>query len=182
VDELEVALDRLIRDAKRRDTIAAVLIATSFFMFGIVALLLLDVIVVPDTIKGSLIMAILLLIWIFMAIGIYFLVSQPLPKTFRIVADSSGVVGVINNRKFTNEKIYVPESSFRNLPPNVAIKANLEVVRPPESEVARFRGVDRELAEALAVASILKAKYLITQKKIGNKVNGVKIVNPNKIL
>jgi len=136
LDEFEVVLEELVKEAKRRDTIAAVLISTSFVLFGFLALILLDVIRLEEFLRGVVAVISLVVIWILMTAGVYILLSMPLPELpLRIVADSKGVLELM--KRNYGGKIYITRQSYRNLPPKVGARMNLEIVDVSDEEVSK---------------------------------------------
>ncbi|MDI3498520.1 hypothetical protein, partial [Archaeoglobus sp.] len=77
MDEFEVVLEELVKEVKRRDTIAAVLISTSFVLFGFLALVLLNVIRLEEFMRGIVAIVSLIAIWVLMTAGVYILLSMP---------------------------------------------------------------------------------------------------------
>lgn len=178
MDELEVTIEELAKEVKRRDTIAAALISTSFVLFGFLALILLDVIRVEEFYKGVLSVAFLILIWILMSMGIYILISMPLPEApIRIFADSKGVMELMK-RKYGG-KVYVTRQTYRNLPPIVGTKMNIEIFDVPAEEAAKYANYGVELAESIAAAKKMRAKVVSDRKM---KVDGVEVIRAEDLL
>jgi predicted nucleic acid-binding protein len=175
MEEIEHTLEELIRKAKRRDTLAAILISSSFLVFGLLALILLDLVNL-GAFKGIIAVTLVVIAWFITMVGIYILISAPYPELpSRVVADSSGVKGLAA-RNYSG-KIYVPRKSYANLPKADALKMNLEVISPDEESSARYAKYGEELAEAIAAAKMLRARYIVSDR--GNrKIEGIKIVKP----
>ncbi|WP_456467894.1 hypothetical protein [Archaeoglobus sp.] len=172
MDELEVALEELVKEVRRRDTIAAILISTAFMLFGFLALVLLDVIRLSEFTKGVVAIVTLIVTWLMMTAGVYILLSMPLPELpTRIVADSKGVMELM--KRNYGGKVYVTRYNYRNLPPKAGAMMSLEVIDVPSSEVAKYLDYGMELAESIAAAKMLKAKVVSNMKK---KVDGVEII------
>ncbi len=172
MDEFEVVLEELVREVKRRDTIAAVLISTSFVLFGFLALILLNVIRLEEFLRGIVAIVSLVIIWVLMTAGVYILLSMPLPELpMRIVADPKGVMELM--KRNYGGKIYITRHSYRNLPPKVGAKMNLEIVDVPEEEAEKYLNHGIELAESIAAAKKLKAKVVSDRKM---KVDGVEVM------
>ncbi len=179
MEELEPIMEELIQKAKKRDTIAAILISSSFLTFGFLAIVLLDVFNLGDM-KTPVVVFLLLTAWFVTMLGIYTLVSVPYPSLpSRVVADSSGVDGLAEASY--DGKLYVPRGSYSKLPKTAALRMNIEVVAPDDEEVAKYRKYGDELAEAIAAAKMVRARYVISEK--GNrKIEGIKIVKPSDFL
>lgn len=177
LDEFEVVLEELVKEAKRRDTIAAVLISTSFVLFGFLALILLDVIRLEEFLRGVVAVISLVVIWILMTAGVYILLSMPLPELpLRIVADSKGVLELM--KRNYGGKIYITRQSYRNLPPKVGARMNLEIVDVSDEEVSKYFNHGVELAESIAAAKKLRAKVVSDRKM---KVDGVEIIRADDL-
>ncbi len=172
MDELEIALEELVKEVKKRDTIAAVLISTAFLLFGFLALVLLDVIKLNEVLKGIVAIVTLIITWLMMTAGVYILLSMPLPEIpSRIVADVDGTMEL--SRRNYGGKVYVTRHNYRKLPPKVGATMNLEIVDVAEEEVKKYMEYGPELAESIAAAKKLRAKVV---SKIKKKVDGVEIV------
>lgn len=172
MDELELALEELVKEVKRRDRIAAVLISTAFLLFGFLALVLLDIIRLSGFLKGIVAVATLIITWLMMTAGVYILLSMPLPEIpTRIVADVDGTIEL--SRKNYGGKVYVTRHNYRKLPPKVGATMNLEIVDVAEDEVKKYLEHGIELAESIAAAKKLRAKVV---SKVKKKVDGVEIV------
>jgi hypothetical protein len=176
MDELEIVLEELVEEVRRKDTIAAVLVSTALFLFGVLTLILLDVLRVDPVIKSVVVVGILIATWFTMSLGIYMLVSTPIPKLpVRIVADVSGIDALMKKR-YAN-KIYVSPETYKKIPPAVSLRMNIEIIDPPEEMVERYRSYGDELANALGAAKVVKAKYVVSEA--GNmKVDGVQVIKP----
>lgn len=177
MDELEVMLEELVKEVKRRDTIAAVLISTAFFLFGLLALILLDVIRLNEFFKGILAIVTLITTWLMLAAGVYILISTPLPELpARIVADSRGVMELA--KRNYGGKVCVTRQNYRNLPPKIGAMMNLEVVDVPYNEVAKYLDHGLELAESIVAAKNMKAKVV---SNVHKKVDGVEIIKAEEL-
>ncbi|WP_290595752.1 MULTISPECIES: hypothetical protein [unclassified Archaeoglobus] len=172
MDELEVTLEELVKEVRKRDTIAALLISTAFMLFGFLALVLLDVIRLSEFIKGMVAIVTLIVTWLMMTAGVYILLSMPLPELpTRIVADSKGVMELM--KRNYGGKVYVTRQNYRNLPPKVGAMMNLEVVDVPSEEVKKYLSHGMELAESIVAAKNLRAKVVSDVKK---KIDGVEVI------
>ncbi len=172
MDELEIALEELVKEVKKRDTIAAVLISTAFLLFGFLALVLLDVIRLSEVLKGIVAIVTLIITWLMMTAGVYILLSMPLPEIpSRIVADVDGTIEL--SRRNYGGKVYVTRHNYRKLPPKVGAMMNLEIVDVSDDEVKKYMEHGVELAESIAAAKKLRAKVV---SKVKKKVDGVDIV------
>ncbi|WP_202318554.1 amastin family protein [Archaeoglobus neptunius] len=172
MDEFEIALEELVREVRRRDTIAAILISTAFVLFGFLALILLDVIRLTEFVKGVVAIVTLIATWAMMAAGVYILLSMPLPEMpLRIVADSKGAVELM--KKNYGGKVYVTRQNYRKLPPKAGAMMNLEIVDVPSKEVEKYLDHGIEMAESIAAAKILRAKVVSDRK---GKIDGVEVV------
>ncbi|MBO8179301.1 MAG: hypothetical protein H0Z19_02280 [Archaeoglobus sp.] len=177
MDEFEVVLEELIKEVRRRDTVAALLISTSFVLFGFLALVLLNVIRLEEFVRGIFAIVSLVVIWILMTAGVYILLSMPLPELpLRIVADSKGVLEL--NKRNYGGKVYVTRESYRKLPPKVGLKMNLEVIEVPEEDIAKYLDYGVELAECITAAKKLKAKVVSDRKM---KVDGVEVLTSDDL-
>lgn len=177
MDEFEVVLEELVKEVKKRDTIAAILISTSFVLFGFLALVILNVIRLEEFLRGIVAVVSLVVIWVLMTAGVYILLSMPLPEMpLRIVADSKGVMELI--KRNYGGKVYVTRESYRKLPPKVGLKMNLEIVDVPEEEVAKYMNYGVELAESIAAAKKLRAKVVSDRR---TKVDGVEVIRADDL-
>jgi|Deesub1362B_J571_1020462.scaffolds.fasta_scaffold00051_22 hypothetical protein len=177
MDEIEIALEDLVRESKKRDTIAAVLISTALFLFGVLTLILLEIIVVEPIIRGIIIVGILIVTWSAMSVGIYMLVSTPIPSPpAKVVADLGGLNG-LNSRRYPG-KVYISPSTFRKIKPSVSLRMNIEIVEVPPEFKAEFEKYG-DLAEEVAIAKLIRARYIVSDRKKGS-VNGVKVVSPSE--
>jgi predicted nucleic acid-binding protein len=187
MDGVETALEEIVKSVKRKDIIATILIATALFLFGMIALTLLDIVKVPQVGKGPVVVGILVAIWIMSAGGMYLMVTHPMPELyFKLAADLSGILWLSRTGLLSHEVVYISESTFKKIPPRVGVRMKLEVVRVPKVLVEelknRYEVNDEELAEAMATASYIKAKYLVTERKHINKLGSVKIVKPDEFV
>ncbi len=172
MDELEMALEELVKEVRRRDTIAAVLISTAFMLFGFLALVLLDVIRLSDVIKGIVAILTLITTWLMMTAGVYILLSMPLPEIpTRIVADVDGVLEL--SKRNYGGKVYVTRHNYRKISPKIGAMMNLEIVDVDDEDVGKYLEHGIELAESIAAAKKLKAKVI---SKVKKKVDGVEIL------
>ncbi len=177
MDEFEVVLEELVKEVKKRDTIAAILISTSFVLFGFLALVIQNVIRLEEFLRGIVAVVSLVVIWVLMTAGVYILLSMPLPEMpLRIVADSKGVMELI--KRNYGGKVYVTRESYRKLPPKVGLKMNLEIVDVPEEEVAKYMNYGVELAESIAAAKKLRAKVVSDRR---TKVDGVEVIRADDL-
>ena len=170
MDELEIALEELVREVRRKDTIAAVLISTAFVLFGFLALLL-DVIRLDEFLKGIIAIVMLVVTWLMMSVGVYILLSLPLPELPpRIVADSKGVVELM--KRNYGGKVYVTRYNYRNLPPKAGAMMEIEIVDVPDDEISKYLNHGIGLAESIVAAKMLRAKVISDTKK---KIDGVQV-------
>ncbi|MEM3478115.1 MAG: hypothetical protein QXR50_03355 [Archaeoglobaceae archaeon] len=176
MDELEAMMEEFVKKVRFRDTISAILVSTAFVFFGILLLIVLDVIIVPLSIRGYVAIALLILTWVLMSIGVYLLITIPLPRRFKIVADSNGVVKLLE--KGYSGKVFVSRETYRRLPPKVGLRLNLEILDADERELEKYRKQGEELAHALAIAKKLKAKIVSSRK---GKVGGVEIITADEL-
>ncbi len=177
MDEFEVVLEELVKEVKKRDMIAAILISTSFVLFGFLALVIQNVIRLEEFLRGIVAVVSLVVIWVLMTAGVYILLSMPLPEMpLRIVADSKGVMELI--KRNYGGKVYVTRESYRKLPPKVGLKMNLEIVDVPEEEVAKYMNYGVELAESIAAAKKLRAKVVSDRR---TKVDGVEVIRADDL-
>jgi hypothetical protein len=176
MDELEIALEDLVKESRKRDTIAAVLISTALFLFGVLTLILLEILRVNELIRGVIVIGILVVTWISMSIGIYMLVSTPLPSPpARIVADLSGINALMKKRY--PGKVYLAPSVYKKISPAVSLRMNIELVEVPDDLREEFKKFG-ELSDSLAIAKLIKAKYVVSEH--GNqKINGIRVIKPD---
>lgn len=177
MEDLETLMEEVLRKMRIRDTISAVLIASAFVIFGLLMLVLLDIIFVESALKSTISIMLLFVTWALMVSGIYILTSMPIPKLPpKLVADSSGVIGLLQ-KKYPG-KIYVTRETFKKLPPAVGLRANLEVLDVEPEEVKKFSKYGEELANAIAAAKKLKGKVVSSER---GKVDGVEIIKPEDL-
>ncbi len=178
-EDFEILLENLVREVRKRDTTAAVLISTSFVLFGVLVLVLLDVINVGEVFKGMLAVTILAATWAMMSAGVYMLLSTPLPELpSRIVADSSGALGLMELNY--GGKVYIPRESYRKLPPTAGLRLNFEIIEVPRGAAMKYADYGVELSEAIAAAKMLRAKVVTGSMK--GKVDGVEIIAPEDVI
>lgn len=177
MEDLEAMMEELVKRIRLRDTVSAILISTAFVFFGVLLLIVLDVIIVPLSIKSYVAIVLLVLTWIFLSLGVYLLTTMPLPSTpLKIVADSDGLLKLME--KGYKGKVIVSRETYRRLPPKVGLRLNLEIVDADTKEVEKYSQHGNELSHALAVAKKLKAKVVSSKK---GKVEGVEIVTPDDL-
>ncbi|MEM1578884.1 MAG: hypothetical protein QXR77_04310, partial [Archaeoglobaceae archaeon] len=138
MEELEIQLEEIVKKTKRKDTIAAVLISSAFVVFGLLVLILLDVIILSGDIRKWLPILLLISTWVLLALGIYLLISMPMPKLPpRIIADSKGVTELMQ-KKYPG-KVYVTKETFKKLPPTAALRLKIEVLEAnEEKEIKKY--------------------------------------------
>ncbi|MCS7130722.1 MAG: hypothetical protein NZ872_04805 [Archaeoglobaceae archaeon] len=177
MEDLESLMEEVIRKVRIRDTLSAILISSAFVLFGLLMLILLDVIFIGGYLKSTLSIALLFATWALMVSGIYLLTSMPAPKLpSKIVADSSGVIGLLQ-RKYPG-KIYVTRETFKKLPPAVGLRTNLEVIDVDQGEVKKFSKYGEELANAIVAAKKIKAKVVSSERR---KLEGVEVIKPEDV-
>ncbi|MFN3383459.1 MAG: hypothetical protein ACK401_01015 [Archaeoglobaceae archaeon] len=177
MEDLERMMEELVKKIRFRDTVSAILISTAFVFFGILLLIVLDVIFVPLATKSYVAIALLASTWIFMSIGVYLLMTMPLPRLpLKIVADSNGVVKLME--KGYRGKVFVSRETYKRLPPKVGLRLNLEIVDVDSKEVEKYREHGEELSYALAIAKRLKAKVVSSEK---GKVNGIEVITADEL-
>lgn len=177
MDDLEAMMEELVKKVRFRDMVSAVMISTAFIFFGLLILIVLDVIFVPASFRGYLVIALPVITWVFMSIGVYLLTSMPMPKLpQRIVADSSGVMKLME-RGYSG-KVFVSRETYKRLPPKVALRLNLEVVDVDSKELEKYLEHGEELAHALAVAKKLNARIVSSER---GRIKGVEIITVDEL-
>lgn len=173
MEDLELQLEEVVKKMKRKDTISAVLISSAFLIFGLLVLILLDIIIVSQAIRDWLSILLLILTWILMVTGIHLLVSMPVPKLPpRIVADSKGIIELMQ-KKYPG-KVYVTRDTFKKIPPTAGMTLKIEVIEIDEEESAKnYAKYGKELAQAIAAAKKLRGKIVSNERK---KIDGVEIL------
>lgn len=177
MEDLENLMEEVVKRIRFRDTISAILISSAFVSFGVLMLILLDVLVVAVSIKTYVAIALLALTWILMSSGVYLLTTMPVPKLpSKIVADSEGISNLV--KKDYNGKIFVSRETYKKLEPKVALRLKIEIVDVDKKEVEKYRKYGEELSHALAVAKKIKAKIVSSRK---GKINGVEIITADEL-
>ncbi len=177
MEDLERMMEELVKKIRFRDTVSAILISTAFVFFGILLLIVLDVLFVPLAIRSYVAVALLALTWVFMSLGVYLLMTMPMPRLpLKIVADTSGVMKLME--KGYNGKVFVSRETYKRLPPKVGLRLNLEIVDVDSKEVERYREHGEELSYALAIAKRLKAKVVSSER---GRIKGVEIITADEI-
>lgn len=176
MDDLETLVEEVVKKIRLKDAISAILISSAFVFFGILMLIILDVLFVPISMKNYTAIALLVLTWIFMAVGIYLLIRIPLPQASKIVADSEGIVKLME--KGYKGKVYVSRETYRRLPPKTALRLNLEIIDVDREEVEKYREQGEELSYALAIAKKIKARVVSSKK---TKVEGLEVITADEV-
>lgn len=177
MEDLERMMEELVKKIRFRDTVSAILISTAFVFFGILLLIVLDVLFVPLAIRSYVAVALLASTWVFMSLGVYLLMTMPMPRLpLKIVADTSGVMKLME--RGYNGKVFVSRETYKRLPPKVGLRLNLEIVDVDSKEVERYREHGEELSYALAIAKRLKAKVVSSER---GRIKGVEIITADEI-
>lgn len=177
MEDLDSLMEEILRKIRIRDTISAVLISSAFVLFGLLMLILLDVIAVSGFMKGTISIILLLTTWVLMVSGIYLLTSIPAPKfPSRLVADSSGVIALLQ-RKYPG-KIYVTRETFKRLPAAVGLRMNLEVIDVNPEEAKKYEKYGEELSYALVAAKRLRGKIVSSER---GKLKGVEVLKAEDV-
>lgn len=177
MEDLEPILEEVLKKIRLRDTISAILISSAFVMFGLLMLILLDVIILAGFMKSTVSIILLIVSWVLMVGGIYLLTSIPAPKLpLRIIADSSGIEALLE-RKYPG-KVYVTRGTFKKLPPAVGLRMNLEVLDVDPEEAKKFIKYGEEMSQAIVAAKRLKGKIVSSERK---KLEGVEILKAEDI-
>ncbi|NHW88170.1 MAG: hypothetical protein HA490_00645 [Archaeoglobales archaeon] len=175
IDEL---MEEVLRKIRFRDTVAAVAISTAFVAFGILILILLDVIFVSLAFKTAVSIFLLVLAWVLMVSGIYLLTSIPIPPLPpRIVADSQGIAKLLE--KGYSGRIFVTRETYRRIPPKFGLRANLQIIEVDKEEAEKYAKFGEELSYAIAGAKKIRAKVVSTKKM---KAAGVEILTADEIV
>jgi len=157
MENLDELMEEVMRKIRLRDTIAAIAISTAFVAFGILILILLDVIFVSIALKTIVSIFPLVLAWVLMVSGIYLLTSMPISSLPpRIVADFQGLAKLIE--KGYSGRIFVTQETFRKIPPKFGLRANLQIIEVSKEEAEKYAKFGEELFYAIAGAKKINAK------------------------
>ncbi|MEG9195330.1 MAG: hypothetical protein V6S10_08455 [Candidatus Methanoglobus sp.] len=172
MENLEELYEEVLKRIRFRDMVAAVAISTAFIVFGIIVIILLDVIAIPSAFKMPASIFLLISTWILMIIGVYLLTSMPLPPLpTKIVVDSEGLQRLMEMGY--SGRIYVTRQTFKKIPPKLALRANLQVIDVDERDARKFAKFGEELSYAIACAKKIRAKVVSTRKL---RAKGVEII------
>ena len=178
MEELDELMEEVIKKVKFRDTVAAIAISTAFISFGILILILLDIIYISLEFRTAISILILILAWLSMLLGIYMLTSIPTPSLpLKIIADSQGILELLE--KGYDGKIYVTMETFKKLPPKIGLKANMQVIDVSKEEAEEYAKFGDELSYAIAGAKKIRAK-VVSKRKL--KAGDVEVVTPEDIM
>ncbi|MCS7121999.1 MAG: hypothetical protein NZ895_05310 [Archaeoglobaceae archaeon] len=174
--ELEETMEEMMRRLRLRDTIAAIAISSAFITFGILILVLMDVIFVPLALRTFTAVVLLFLAWIFMIVGIYLLTTLPMPKKSKLVADSYGVEKLVE--KGYRGRVYISAETFKRLPSDAVLKIDLKVIDVNGKEAEKYKKYGEELSHTIVLAKRLKAKIVSSKK---GKIEGVEVVTVDDV-
>lgn len=177
MEDLEPLMEEIFKKIRFRDTISAILISSAFVIFGLLILVILDVIAVSGLMKGTISIFLLIISWALMVSGIYLLTSFPAPRLpSKLVADSSGVMALFERRY--PGKIYVTRETFKRLPPAVGLRMNIEVLEIDPEEAKKFEKYGEELSHAILAAKNLKGKIVSSERK---KLEGIEVIRAEDV-
>jgi len=156
LENLDELMEEVVRKIRLRDTIAAIAISTAFVAFGILILILLDVIFVSIALKTIVSIFLLVLAWVLMVSGIYLLTSMPISSLPpRIVADFQGLAKLIE--KGYRENLCHTEDFQKNTA-KIRLRANLQIIEVSKEEAEKYAKFGEELSYAIAGAKKINAK------------------------
>uniref|UniRef100_A0A7J2TK85 Uncharacterized protein n=1 Tax=Archaeoglobus fulgidus TaxID=2234 RepID=A0A7J2TK85_ARCFL len=177
MENLDELMEDVIKKIRFRDTVAAVAISTAFLAFGILILVLLDVIIVSLAFKIPVSVFLLIIAWASMSVGVYLLTSMPLPVLHtKVVADSEGLEKLLE--KGYNGTIFVTKVTFKKIPPKSGLRVNLKLIDVDDEEAKKYAKFGEELSYAIAGAKKIRAKVVSTRKC---KVDGVDVITADEI-